>query len=299
MGTKTTFLKVATLALVATTSRLAYAQGGGAGFINAQSTIDLMNAANMRITNDMDIVTQRCENQIERKKSLQQEQSKRSTVAAGLTVQLNGLKAELDGRTKALTAAQNTLSGIDAVITTLKAKIANFASPSQQEKAFLAQIAENQAKKLKAQKDIAAEDKQFTQWKNTGTNETVLLKALLVSLNGGTLSATQKETLLVLSNYDKAINDLTKIVSDSDAAINAAMTALTRLETADQADNAAFVKTLNDQIAARPAARAAVVTAQTKVTETTGTIRAVEAQISVFSNIIIPMIHPVCAKLAS
>ena len=294
MGTKTTFLKVATLALVATTSRLAYSQG-----LDAQGTIDLMNAANVRITNDLAVILERCANQAGRTKILQMEQNRRVTAAAGLTVQLNGLKAELDGRTKALTAAQNTLSGIDAVITTLKAKIANFASPSQQEKAFLAQIAENQAKKLKAQKDIAAEDKQFTGWKNTGTNETVLLQALLVSVKGGTLSATQKEKLLVLSNYDKAINDLTKIVSDSEAAINAATTALARLETADQADKAAFVKTLNDQTAARPAARAAVVTAQTKVTETTATIRALDAQIGLLSKIIIPKIQPVCAKLAS
>ena len=294
MRKKMPVLQFVALALVATMSRQAVSQG-----LDAQGTIDLMNAANIRISNDLAVILERCTNQANRTKVLQLEQNRRASAAAGITVQLNSLKAELDGRIKALTAAQNSLSGIDALTTTLRAKIANFANPSEQEKVFLKQVADNEAKKRKAQQDHATADKQFNVWKNTGNNETALLQALLASVKGTELSASQKEKLAVLNNYDKAVNDLTKIVSDSDAAINAATTALARLEAKDQSDKATLIKSLNEQIAARPAARAAVATAQARVAETNGALWALDAKVSLLSNIIIPKIPPICAKLGS
>ena len=294
MRKKISVLQFIALALVTTMSRQAVSQG-----LDAQGTVALMNAANIRITNDLAVILERCANQANRTKILQEEQNRRVSAAAGITVQLNSLKAELDGRLKALTAAQNSLSGIDALTTTLRAKIANFAKPSEQEKVFLKQLADNKAKKLKAQRDLVNADKQFNEWKNTGNNEVALLQALLASVKGTELSASQKEKLAVLNNYDKAANDLAKIVSDSDAAIDAATTALARLEATDQADKATLIKSLNEQIAARPAARAAVATAQAKVAETNGAYWALHAKVSLLSNITIPKIHPICAKLGS
>jgi hypothetical protein len=290
---------IAFLQVVALVLGVGFSHNGHCQSVNVNEIIKVMNEANGRIEADLSLLLQRCANQATRTAALQGEQKNRAKDAAALNVQLAGLKVALDSRQKISVTAQSLLSALDADIATLKTRIANINKISDQEAAFLSQIKNASADVEKINKQILDANQAFEDWKKKDGNETTLLRALLASLNGSKLSDVQVKALAVLSNYDKTINDFTKLLNDSKAKIDAATLALASLQAGEKKSLAELTASLDSKNAARPAALKAVTAAQADVAQTTATIRGIEAKTAILSRIVIPETNKICAKLKS
>lgn len=259
---------------------------------------------NVNIDNDIKIVKIRCDNQAKRKEFLDKEILQRkpelaslSTNRTTLTTQLKEKDAVLQGKGKALATLRASISDLRDAI-----RDANTSTASR----LVTLRADREAARkaaAEASRNIDSTENVFEKWKDEGSNQFTLNRAIIREENNRILppekrtplTADEQKALDYLKSFDtmragyvttKTTNDA--IVAEKDKTI-ASLTAGTK-------ENIQTLRTrLKDKEGLVGAAVAAVATAQTDFNGTQAELRRVNARIATLSDINIPAIPAVCS----
>lgn len=256
-----------------------------------------MRIVNAAIDSELDVLQVRCVNQATRKQWLENHLARISPALDALRKQQLDLETSLQAATTARGTARVALEELDAAIRTLTTQIQTASQPGAQELALKAEIARATAERNLRVTQRQAKQRALQIWLETGTNQAVLFATLLAKIDDRPLSPAQQAVFQAYEAAQATIDNLDDMITNATASINQATKALTELREGVSKTIQQLTVERNAKLALRPAAVTAEATTKANVIRVRTQLNAVVARIAQLSSIVIPPIHPICAKI--
>jgi len=287
---------------VLTTASVSHAQS-----MSADDLTSAMHQSNSLISRDLGSLRARCANQNERKLLLEEIIKKNQPQLSVFTAMKVQLTEDLRLKDADLRMKRVALATLRAEIAVIEDSIKNAkTSTATRVETIRAEIAVAQKVAAKATGDIDRLDDNFEKWKQEGSNEFTLYRALHKDENNKWLDAAKRVALTpaeqsaldTLTAYDTTRGDLNEIKLDNEALVTQKTQAIVDL----QAGKRANIEVLRTQLTERKSAVGAAFTAKLAITNlvksTRASLRNVNARIATLSNIVVPSISPICAVIS-
>jgi predicted nucleic acid-binding Zn-ribbon protein len=265
---------------------------------HAQSPADVVSA--MRLTNtyiagDVTEITRRCDVQARRKTFLEAEILRRQPQLETLTASRTELQTQLTAAGTVVTGKRDALATLEAEITGLRTSIVNAnTSATTLLATYRAERDAATVASARAARDIQALDRVFEEWKESGSNEFTLMRAIVRAENGNTPTAAEQAALDRLNAYDTMRAQLSSVMATNDAIVTQKNTAIAELTAGRTRTVQEMQAQLNQKLGMVPAVLAQRDASVREYRRIDAQIRGVSARISTLSSIVIPAIHPVC-----